>query len=163
MNNHYQDPGDRVTWTLRHSSRRLPHLGLPCSNPELLDYPAAELPWPAGYVRTIEGQNIIVLREGVRNDTQHLPTILVHELLHCGLYEDRERRGQPHSRSLDPREEPAVQAMTDVVLKRLNGMMRRGCSSSSRFLALELALWERPSGEMYEPQSIVGTAPRLRT
>ena len=41
-------------------------------------------------------------------------------VLHCGLYEDRERRGQAHLRSLDPREEMAVQAMTDVVLKRLN-------------------------------------------
>jgi hypothetical protein len=98
--------------------------GLPCSNPELRDYPAAELPWPAAYVRTIEGGNIIVLREGVRNDTQRLPKILVHELLHCGLYEHRERRGLTHSRSLDLREEMAVQAMTDVVLKRLNGNER---------------------------------------
>ena len=102
--------------------------GLPCSNPELRDYPFAELPWPAAYVRTIEGQNIIVLREGVRNDTRHLPKILVHELLHCGLYEDRERRGQPHSLSLDPREEMAVQAMTDAVLKRLNGLLAQGGS-----------------------------------
>jgi hypothetical protein len=97
--------------------------GLPCSNPELRDYPAVDLPWPAAYVRTIEGQNIIMLREGIRTDTQRLPKIVVHELLHCGLYEDRERRGQRHSRSLDPREEMAVQAMTDAVLKRLDGMV----------------------------------------
>ena len=94
--------------------------GLPCTNPELRDYPAKEMPWPAAYVRDLEGQNIIVLREGVSSDMHRLPRILVHELLHCGLYEDRERRGQPHSRSLDPREEMAVHVMTDVVLKRLN-------------------------------------------
>jgi hypothetical protein len=93
--------------------------GLPCSNPELRDYPAQEMPWPAAYIRSIEGQNIIALREGIRDEAR-LPKILVHELLHCGLYEERERRGQPQPRSLDPREEMAVQAMTDVVLKRLS-------------------------------------------
>jgi len=94
--------------------------GLPCSNPELRDYPAEELPWPAAYIRAMEGHNIIALRQGIRNDTQRLPKILVHELLHCGLYEARERRGQPHPRSLDPREEMAVNEMTDVVLGRLH-------------------------------------------
>ena len=94
--------------------------GLPCSNPELRDYPAEELPWPAAYIRSIDGHNIIALRRGIRNDTQRLPKILVHELLHCGLYEARERRGQPHPRSLDPREEMAVNEMTDVVLGRLH-------------------------------------------
>jgi hypothetical protein len=98
--------------------------GLPCSSPELRDYPAEDLSWPAAYVRTIEGHNIIALREDIRDDAQRLPRILVHELLHCGLYEDRERRGQPQPPSLDPREEMAVQAMTDVVLKRLNGIER---------------------------------------
>jgi len=95
-------------------------LGLPCNNPELRDFPAEQMPWPAAYVRTIEGHNIIALREGTRDETQRLPRILVHELLHCGLYEDRERRGQPHPRSLDLREEMAVQAMTDVVLSHLD-------------------------------------------
>ena len=98
--------------------------GLPCSNPELRDYPPEEMSWPAAYVRTIEGQNIIALREGIKEDAQHLPRILVHELLHCGLYEDRERRGQPQPLSLDPREEMAVHAMTDVVLKRLDEIGR---------------------------------------
>jgi hypothetical protein len=93
--------------------------GLPCSDPELRDYPAQDMLWPAAYVRSIEGQNIIALREGIRDDPQ-LPKILVHELLHCGLYEERERHGQPQPRSLDPREEMAVQAMTDVVLKRMS-------------------------------------------
>jgi hypothetical protein len=94
--------------------------GLPCSNPELRDYAAAELPWPAAFIRSIEGHNIIALRQGIRNDTQRLPKLLVHELLHCGLYEARERRGQPQPRSLDPREEMAVIEMTDVVLGRLH-------------------------------------------
>ena len=94
--------------------------GLPCSNPELRDYPAEELPWPAAYIRSIDGHNIIALRQGIRNDTQRLPRLLVHELLHCGLYEARERRGQPHPRSLDPREEMAVIEMTDLVLGRLH-------------------------------------------
>jgi len=94
--------------------------GLPCSNPELRDYPAEELPWPAAYIRSIDGHNIIALRQGIRNDTQRLPRLLVHELLHCGLYEARERRGQPHPRSLDPREEMAVIEMTDAVLERLH-------------------------------------------
>jgi hypothetical protein len=98
--------------------------GLPCSGPELRDYPAEDRSWPAAYVRTIEGHNTIALREDIRDDAQRLPRILVHELLHCGLYEDRERRGQPQPPSLDPREEVAVQAMTDVVLKRINGIER---------------------------------------
>jgi len=92
--------------------------GLPCTNPELRDIPAEDMPWPAAYVRSIEGRNIIALREGIREDAR-LPKILVHELLHCGLYEERDRRGQPQPHSLDPREEMSVQAMTDVVLKRL--------------------------------------------
>ena len=94
--------------------------GLPCTEPELRDFPVQQMPWPAAYIRSIEGHNIIALREGTRDDTQRLPRVLVHELLHCGLYEDRERRGQAHPRSLDPREEMAVQAMTEVVLRRLN-------------------------------------------
>jgi hypothetical protein len=98
--------------------------GLPCSNPELRDYPAEKMLWPAAYIRSVEGQNIIALREGIRNDTQRLRKILVHELLHCGLYEDRERRGQPQMLSLNQREEMAVHAMTDVVLQRLNRSAR---------------------------------------
>jgi hypothetical protein len=59
-------------------------------------------PAPAGRHRTIGGHNIIALRESTREDTQRLPRILVHELPHCGLYEDRERRAQQHPASLDP-------------------------------------------------------------
>src|ERR1700741_1622585 len=93
--------------------------GLPCSNPELRDYPAEELPWPAAYIRSIDGRNIIALRRGIDSESQRLSRIIVHELLHCGLYEDRERRGERHPRSLDPREEMTVNEMTDVVLARL--------------------------------------------
>ena len=98
--------------------------GLPCSNPHVRDYQAEQMPWPAAYIRSIEGQNIIALREGIRNDTQRLRKILVHELLHCGLYEDRERRGQAQPLSLDAREELAVHSMTHVVLQSLNGSAR---------------------------------------
>jgi hypothetical protein len=110
--------------------------GLPCNNPELRDYPAQDMPWPAAYIRSIEGQNIIALRDGIREDGR-LPKILVHELLHCGLYEDRERRGQPQPVSLDPREEMAVQAMTDVVLKRLNATARERAGWPAAALTLE--------------------------
>lgn len=92
--------------------------GLPCTNPEIKDFPVEDMPWPAAYVRSTEGHNIIALREGIRDDAR-LPRIVVHELLHCGLYEERDRRGQPQPPSLDPREEMAVQAMTEVVLRRL--------------------------------------------
>src|SRR5574341_2017067 len=94
--------------------------GLSCTDPEVRNYRAHELPWPAAYVRSVDGQNIIAMREDLRNDPQRLRRVVTHELLHCGLYEERERRGQPHPRSLDPREEMAVHAMTDVVLERLN-------------------------------------------
>ena len=105
--------------------------GLPCTNPDLRDYPPEELPWPAAYIRTNEGQNIIAVRVNVRSDPQRLPRILVHELLHCGLYEERERRGQPPLNSLDPREEVAVHAMTEAVLQRLDGWARRGGGSEN--------------------------------
>ncbi len=93
--------------------------GLPCTDPEVRDYSAHELPWPAAYIRSIEGQNVIALREDVGDEPPRLRRILVHELLHCGLYEERERGGQPHPGPLDPREEMAVHAMTEVVLERL--------------------------------------------
>jgi hypothetical protein len=98
--------------------------GLPCSTPELKDFPAEAMPWPAAYVRSIDGHNVIALREGVRDDAR-LTKILVHELLHCGLYEERDRRGRSQPPSLDPREEMAVQAMTEVVLKRLPELVAR--------------------------------------
>ena len=94
--------------------------GLPCTDPEVRNYRAHELPWPAAYVRSVDGQNIIAVREDLWNEPQQLRRVLTHELLHCGLYEQRERRGQPHPRSLDAREEMAVHAMTDVVLERVN-------------------------------------------
>ena len=80
--------------------------GLPCSNPELRDYPAVDLPWPAAYVRTIEGQNIIVLREGIRTDTQRLPKILVHELLHCDGAQHSEISGFRGNANQEQKHEP---------------------------------------------------------
>lgn len=139
-------------------------LGLPCSNPVLRDYPAVDLPWSAAYVRTIEGQNIIMLREGIRTDTQRLPKILVHELLHCGLYEDGERRGQPQLPSLDPREEMVVQAMTEVVLKRLSGSEREkgawlaATTTHYRARVTEASI-ARPAGDEGTPRGIQIAAP----
>lgn len=94
--------------------------GLPCTAPELRNYAAHELAWPAAYIRSVDGQNVIAVREDMRDEPRRLRRILVHELLHCGLYEERERRGQPHLRVLDLREEMAVHAMTDVVLERFS-------------------------------------------
>jgi hypothetical protein len=54
--------------------------GLPCSNPKLRDYAIGELPWPAAYIRSIEGDNVIALRRDIRNDAQRLPRLFVHEL-----------------------------------------------------------------------------------
>jgi hypothetical protein len=42
--------------------------------------------------------------------------VLVHELIHCALYEQREKRGMQHPRSLDLREEMMVQGLTDKLL-----------------------------------------------
>jgi hypothetical protein len=65
-------------------------LGLPCSNPELRDCAAGELRWPAAYIRSIEGRNLLrrfapagVLDAGVRKDlrldavTASLPRVVV--------------------------------------------------------------------------------------
>jgi hypothetical protein len=52
-------------------------LGLPCSNPELRDFPAEQMPWPAAYVRTIEGHNIIALRDWTGAGSAELPDLFV--------------------------------------------------------------------------------------
>ena len=104
--------------------------GLPCTAPGLQDVAPHELPWPAAYIRSIEGQNIIAVREDVGDDARRLDRILVHELLHCGLYEERERRGQPHPPSLDQREELAVHAMTDAILERFDKRLSKTRSAA---------------------------------
>ena len=40
----------------------------------------------------------------------------MHELIHCALYEQREKRGMHHPRSLDLQEEMMVQGLTDKLL-----------------------------------------------
>ena len=57
--------------------------GLPCSSPELREFPEEQMPWPAAYIQSIEGHNIIALRDGSQDDERRLSKILVHELLHC--------------------------------------------------------------------------------
>ena len=74
-----------------------------------------ELAWPGAYVRTIEGQNVIWMkRSAAESGTAY--RILVHELIHCALYEQRERRRMHHPRSLDLQEEMMVQGLTDKLL-----------------------------------------------
>ena len=87
---------------------------LSCTAPqiEMVD----ELPWPATYARTIEDHNVIWMkRVAPEGDTAY--RILVHEMIHCALYEQRERAGMHHPRSLDPREEMMVQALTAQLLR----------------------------------------------
>jgi len=86
---------------------------LSCTAPEieLVD----ELPWPAAYFHTIEDHNVIrIKRSAAESGTAY--RILVHELIHCGFFEQREKAGMRHPRSLDLHEEMMVQALTDRLL-----------------------------------------------
>jgi hypothetical protein len=74
-----------------------------------------ELPWPGAYSRTIEDQNLIWMKRSAA-DSGSAYRILVHELIHCALYEQREKAGVPHPRALDLREEIVVQGLTDRLL-----------------------------------------------
>jgi len=74
-----------------------------------------ELRWPGAYFRTIEDQNMIwMTRSAAESGSAYC--ILVHELIHCALYEQREKPGMHHPRSLDLREEMMVQELTDKLL-----------------------------------------------
>lgn len=74
-----------------------------------------ELPWPGAYVRTIEKHNVIWMKRfAAESDTGY--RILVHEMIHCALYEQRETAGMHQPRSLDPREEMMVQTLTARLL-----------------------------------------------
>jgi hypothetical protein len=74
-----------------------------------------ELAWPGAYSRTIEDQNLIWMKRSAA-ESGSAYRILVHELIHCALYEQREKRGMHHPRSLDLREEMMVQELTDKLL-----------------------------------------------
>ena len=74
-----------------------------------------ELPWPGAYARTIEDQNMIWMKRSAA-ESGSAYRVLVHELIHCALYEQREKRGTHHPRSLDMREEMMVQELTDKLL-----------------------------------------------
>jgi hypothetical protein len=74
-----------------------------------------ELRWPGAYARTIEDQNVIWMkRSAAESGTAY--RILVHELIHCALYEQRAQHGMHHPPSLDLREEMMVQEMTAKLL-----------------------------------------------
>jgi hypothetical protein len=74
-----------------------------------------ELAWPGAYLRTIEDQNMIWMRRSAA-ESGTAYRILVHELIHCALYEQREKRGRHHPRGLDLQEEMMVQGLTDKLL-----------------------------------------------
>ena len=74
-----------------------------------------ELAWPGAYFRTIEDQNMIWMKRSAA-ESGSAYRILVHELIHCALYEQRETRGMRHPRSLDLQEEMMVQGLTDKLL-----------------------------------------------
>jgi hypothetical protein len=86
---------------------------LSCSAPQI--QVVDELPWPGAYVRTIDDQNVIWMkRSAAERGTAY--RILVHELIHCAVYERRARHGMHHPPTLDLREEMMVQELTDKLL-----------------------------------------------
>jgi hypothetical protein len=87
------------------------HLTCSAPNVQVVD----ELPWPGAYFRTIDDRNVIYMKRSAA-DSGSAYRILVHELIHCALYEQRERRGTHHPGSLDLREEMMVQGLTDQLL-----------------------------------------------
>ena len=74
-----------------------------------------ELAWPGAYLRTIEDQNMIWMKRSAA-ESGSAYRILVHELIHCSLYEQREKRSMHYPRSLDLQEEMMVQGLTDKLL-----------------------------------------------
>ena len=74
-----------------------------------------ELAWPGAYSRTIEDQNLIWMKRSAAESASAYRT-LVHELIHCALYEQREKRSIHHTRSLDMQVEMMVQGLTDKLL-----------------------------------------------
>jgi hypothetical protein len=86
---------------------------LSCTAPQV--QVVEELPWPGAYARSIENQNMIWMKRSAA-ESGSAYRILVHELIHCALYEQRERRGMHQPGSLDLREEMMVQGLTDKLL-----------------------------------------------
>jgi hypothetical protein len=79
--------------------------GLSCTDPQVIISHGLER--PGFYVRTLDGANEIRIRGGMSEDMTR--RVLVHELAHCGMYEDRQARGIPHPPSMDMREERQAQ------------------------------------------------------
>jgi len=74
-----------------------------------------ELPWPGAYIRTIQPQNKIWTKRSAAESGGPY-RILVRELIHCALCEQREKRGMRHPRGLELEEEMMVQGLTDKLL-----------------------------------------------
>jgi hypothetical protein len=98
---------------LTQAAALLATLLLNCTSPQIQI--VDDLPWPGAYARGIEDQNLIWMRRSAA-ESGTAYRVLVHELIHCALYEQREKRGMQHPRSLDLREEMTVQGLTDKLL-----------------------------------------------
>jgi hypothetical protein len=94
----------------------LARVNLICVAPQIEVVADDQLPWPAAYVRTIENVNLVKIRQS-EAESPAAYRVLVHELIHCGLYERREQTHRRHPHPLDPKEELIVQAMTDKLLR----------------------------------------------
>jgi Zn-dependent peptidase ImmA (M78 family) len=100
---------------LTHFMAVLAGLHFICANPEVIVTPDDQQEAKGLYMHTYDNRNVISIKESAWNaDSRN--TILMHELLHCGLYEEREANGWPHPRSLDVREEMKVQMLTAVAM-----------------------------------------------
>ena len=86
-----------------------------CTAPQIQVVNKLFAQWPGAYFRTIEDQNMIWMKRSAA-ESGSAYRILVHELIHCALYEQREKRGMHHPRSLDLQEEMIVQGLTDKLL-----------------------------------------------
>lgn len=97
--------------------RVLASFRMACKEPIFFVVGDKELPWPAAYFRTPDDRNLIKIRESVWTEGR-VRQIVMHELFHCALLEDRRKYGYPDPKGLDPREEMVVQALTSEAMGR---------------------------------------------
>ena len=76
---------------LTQAAALLATIQLNCSAPQI--QVVDELAWPGAYFRTIEDQNMIWMKRSATAESGTAYRIPVHELIHCALYEQREKRG----------------------------------------------------------------------
>ncbi len=88
-----------------------------CTNPTVQIIGEHDMPWKGGYFYENDGHVIRIKKSAW--DSPERNKIIMHELFHCALYENREKHGYPHPKPLDPREEMTVRALTDAAMERL--------------------------------------------